>query len=142
MDGGQFNLKELIPFAGAVLTGAVGGCVASIQHARTKRETVAAFAAGYFITGAFGGMGTLAAFNLFYPTLTATWSHVFLVGGGGGLVTAFAIAAGNLSMRVALRKFGFDIIVEVHRVGSSQERGEDELPEERAKHRLREEDQR
>ncbi len=119
MNGGKFSLLELVPFAGALLTGAVGGCVASIQQARTKRETVAAFAVGYVITGAFGGLGALAALNIFYPILVNTWSHVFLVSGVGGVLTAGAIAAGNLSMRVVLRKLG------CHRRVSERDKGRD-----------------
>jgi hypothetical protein len=115
LDDDTFRLKELIPFIGAIITGALGGCVASIQHARSRSETVAAFAIGYSITGAFGAMMTLAAVMVFYPDWITGWSDLLLLTGAAGVVTALALAAGNVSMRILLKQLGLEVTVNVTR---------------------------
>lgn len=112
----QFRLPELLPFVGAILNGAVGGGVACIQHARTRRETVATFAIAYAITGAFGGLMALAGAMVFYPTLISGWSQLLLLSGAAGLITALALAAGNLSMRVVLKKLGLEVTINVQKL--------------------------
>ncbi|MDP2228968.1 MAG: hypothetical protein Q8J78_15990 [Moraxellaceae bacterium] len=111
----QFRLPELIPFIGAILTGAVGGSVACIQHARTRRETIATYAIAYLITGAFGGLMALAGAMVFYPEMIVGWSELLLLTGVAGLTTALALAAGNLSMRVVLRKLGLEVTINVQK---------------------------
>ncbi|MDP2128193.1 MAG: hypothetical protein Q8K97_12535 [Pseudohongiella sp.] len=111
----QFRLPELLPFVGAILTGAVGGGVACIQHARTRRETIATFAIAYSITGAFGGLMALAGAMVFYPTMIAGWSELLLLTGVAGVITALALAAGNLSMRVVLKKLGLEVTISVQK---------------------------
>lgn len=121
MDGSGFGLKELTPFAGAVIAGAVGGCVASIQHARTRRETVAAFAIGYMILGVYGGLMASAAAFIFYPSLVSDWPQLFLIAGVAGVVVAGAGGLGNLTMRFALNKLGLDVTIDVKRRPSKKE---------------------
>ena len=115
-----FRLRELIPFIGAIVTGAVGGCVACVQHARTKRETVAAYAVAYAMTGAFGSLMALAASMIFYPGMVSSWGSLFLLSGGAGLVTSLALAAGNLSMRVVLAKLGLEVVVDIKKTGGDK----------------------
>jgi hypothetical protein len=110
-----FKLRELIPFIGAIVTGAIGGCVASLQHSRSRPETVAAFAAAYAMTGAFGGLIALAATMVFLPGWVQGWHHLFLLTGAAGIMTAAALAAGNISMRFILAKLGLEVIVNVRR---------------------------
>ena len=114
-DQTPFRLRELIPFIGAIVCGAVGGCVACIQHARTRRETLAAYAVAYMITGAFGGVMALAAAMVFYPGAIGDWSKLLLLSGGAGVITSLALAAGNLSMRVVLKRLGMEVVVDVRR---------------------------
>lgn len=108
-----FRLKELIPFIGAIVTGAVGGCVAYVQHNRTRTETVAAYTAGYVITGAFGGFMAMSAVSVFYSHWITGWGELFLITGFAGLSTALALAAGNLSMRFVLKRLGLEVTVNV-----------------------------
>lgn len=110
-----FRLRELAPFIGAIVTGAVGGCVACVQHARTRHETIAAYAIAYAITGAFGGVMSLSAVMVFYRHWIAGWGELFLITGAAGMVTAFALAAGNLSMRFVLKQVGLEVTVNVAR---------------------------
>ena len=112
------RLRELIPFIGAIVTGAIGGCVAGIQHARTKPETIAAYAVAYAITGAFGAVMALAALMVFYPGWVNGWSKLFLLGGSSGLITSLALAAGNLSMRFVLKQIGLEVTVNVQKAKS------------------------
>lgn len=114
-DPTKFRLPELIPFIGAILTGAVGGSVACIQHARTRRETIATYVIAYLITGAFGGLMALAGVMVFYPELIAGWGELLLLTGAAGLITALALAAGNLSMRVVLKKLGMEVTINVQK---------------------------
>lgn len=114
-DQTPFQFRELWPFVGAIVTGAIGGCVACIQQARTRRETVAAYAIAYGITGGFGALMTVAAATVFYPEAVRTWADIILTAGGAGVVTSLAVAAGNLSMRVAMTKLGWKITVNVER---------------------------
>lgn len=115
-----FRLRELIPFIGAIATGAVGGCVACVQHARTRRETVAAYAAAYAMTGAFGSLMALAAAVIFSPGMVSSWGSLFLLSGIAGLVTSLALAAGNLSMRVVLAKLGLEVVVDIKKTGGEK----------------------
>lgn len=115
-----FRLRELIPFIGAIATGAVGGCVACVQHARTRRETVAAYAAAYAMTGAFGSLMALAAVVIFSPGMVSSWGSLFLLSGIAGLVTSLALAAGNLSMRVVLAKLGLEVVINVKKSGGEE----------------------
>lgn len=110
-----FGLRELIPFIGAIVTGAIGGCVACVQHTRSRKETVTAYIIAYAITGAFGGVMVLAAVYVFYSHWITGWGELFLITGAAGLVTALALAAGNLSMRVVLKKIGLEVTVNVAR---------------------------
>ena len=110
-----FKLRELIPFIGAIVTGAVGGCVACVQHARSAPETIAAYIIAYAVTGAFGGVMALSAVTVFYPTWITGWGELFLITGTSGLVTACALAAGNLSMRFLLKQIGLEVTVNVAR---------------------------
>ena len=110
-----FKLRELVPFIGAIVTGAIGGCVASLQRSRSRPETVAAFAIAYAMTGAFGGLIALAAIMVFWPGWVQGWQHLFLLTGAAGVVTGMALAAGNLSMRFILSKLGLEVIVNVRR---------------------------
>lgn len=116
LDNETFRLRELIPFIGAVTTGAIGGCVACLQHARTRRETVAAYAVSYVVTGAFGGIMALAFFMIFLPHVIQGWAEVFAISGGMGLIVSGAMAAGNLSARIALPKVGMEVAVDVRRI--------------------------
>lgn len=122
MDNHPFQLRELVPFVGAIVTGAIGGCVACAQHVRTRKETVAAYSIAYLITGAFGGLMTLALMMAFYPGVIDGWHKLFLFSGVGGVATAFALAAGNISMRVILRKLGFEVVVDIKRAGKDDSR--------------------
>ena len=117
IDDDTFRLRELIPFIGAIVTGAVGGCVASIQQKRSKsiKETVAAYALAYSITGAFGALMSIAGTMVFYPMFVTGWGELLLLSGSSGLVTALALAAGNVSMRLILKKFGLEVTVNVQR---------------------------
>lgn len=115
-DQTPFRLRELIPFIGAIVTGAVGGCVACIQHARTKRETLAAYAVAYALTGAFGAAMALAASMVFYPGVIGDWGKLLLLSGSAGIITSLALAAGNLSMRVVLKRLGLEVTVSVQKV--------------------------
>lgn len=114
-DQTPFKLKELFPFIGALVTGGIGGCVACIQHRRTRRETVAAYACAYLITGAFGGLMALAGVAVFLPDWLVGWAELLLISGSAGVVTSIALAAGNLSMRFILKKLGLEITVDVAR---------------------------
>lgn len=122
VDNHPFQLKELIPFVGAIITGAVGGCVASVQHARTRKETVTAFAIAYLITGAFGGLMTLALMMAFYPGTIDGWHKLFLFTGAGGIATSLALAAGNISMRIILKRLGFEVVVDIKRAEKDDSR--------------------
>lgn len=123
-DNTTFRLRELTPFIGAIITGAVGGCVACLQHARTRRETVAAYAIAYAVTGAFGGVMALAASMVFSPGLIGDWAALLLLSGGAGVITSFALAAGNLSMRVVLKKLGLEVTVNVEKVKNGSAEGQ------------------
>jgi len=118
-DQSPFRLRELIPFIGAIVCGAVGGCVACIQHARTRRETVAAYAVAYIITGVFGGVMALAAAMVLYPGVIGSWATLLLLTGSSGVITSLALAAGNLSMRVILRRLGLEVVVTVTKAGEN-----------------------
>lgn len=119
-DDTPFKLRELIPFIGAIVTGAIGGCVASLQHSKSKPETLAAFAIAYAMTGAFGAVLALAAVMVFLPGWVQSWSHLVLLCGAAGLTTATALAAGNISMRFILAKLGLEVIVNVRRQGDGE----------------------
>jgi hypothetical protein len=109
-----FKLRELVPFIGAIVTGAVGGCVACVQHARAnRRDVLAAYAIAYAMTGAFGGVMALSAVTVFYPHWITGWGELFLITGTAGVVTALALAAGNLSMRFLLKQIGLEVTVNV-----------------------------
>jgi peptidoglycan/LPS O-acetylase OafA/YrhL len=110
-----FTLSELIPFIGAIVTGAIGGCVACVQHTRSRPETIAAYIIAYAVTGAFGGVMALSAVTVFYPKWITGWGELFLITGIAGLVTALALAAGNLSMRFLLKQIGLEVTVNVAR---------------------------
>lgn len=114
-DQTPFQFRELWPFVGAIVTGAIGGCVACIQQARTRRETVAAYAIAYAITGAFGALMIVAAATVFYPETVSTWADIILTAGGAGVGTSLAVAAGNLSMRFAMKKRGWKATVIIER---------------------------
>ena len=116
LDNETFRLRELIPFIGAVTTGAIGGCVACLQHARTKRETMAAYAVSYAVTGAYGGVMALAAFMIFLPDVVSGWPQVLAITGIAGLIVSAAMAAGNLSARFSLPKLNMEVAVDVRRI--------------------------
>lgn len=116
---GEFRLRELIPFIGAVTTGAIGGCVACFQHARTRRETVVAYAVAYAVTGAFGALMALAGIMAFYPGAINGWPSLLLVSGLSGVIVSAALAAGNLSMRFVLAKLGLEVVVSVKKAEKS-----------------------
>lgn len=115
-DDENFVLKELIPFIAAIVTGAIGGCVASAQHSRAGRATYAAFAAAYAIAGAFGGLMTLAGIAVFSPQWIEGWGELLLATGFSGLITSASLAAGNFSMRLLLKKIGLEVTIKVSRV--------------------------
>ena len=113
LGGDEFRLRELIPFVGAIVTGAIGGCVACFQHARTRRETVVAYTVAYAITGAFGALMLVAGLMVFYPTMIKGWASLLMVSGISGAVVSAAMAAGNLSMRFILGKLGMEVEVSI-----------------------------
>lgn len=118
---GEFRLRELIPFVGAIVTGAVGGCVACFQHARTRRETVLAYAVAYAMTGAFGALMALAGVSVFMPKVITGWASLFIVSGLSGIIVSSALAAGNLSMRFILAKLGFEIVIDIKKTENKDE---------------------
>jgi len=118
---GEFRLRELIPFVGAVVNGAVGGCIACLQHARTRRETVLAYAAAYAMTGAFGALMTMAGASIFMPNIVTGWASLFIVSGLSGVIVSSALAAGNLSMRFILAKLGFEIVIDIKKTDNKDE---------------------
>lgn len=117
-DDDTFRLSELIPFIGAIITGAIGGCVASVQHMKTGRTTYAAFAAAYSITGAFGGLMALAGIAVLSPEWIRGWGELLLVTGFSGIATSLSLVAGNISMRFLLKKIGLEVTINVSRVTS------------------------
>lgn len=110
---GDFRLRELIPFVGAIVTGAVGGCVACFQHARTRRAAVLAYAAAYAMTGAFGALMAMAGVSVFMPKVITGWASLFIVSGLSGITVSSALAAGNISMRFILAKLGMEVEVSI-----------------------------
>ncbi|MFA5495179.1 MAG: hypothetical protein WC247_10410 [Porticoccaceae bacterium] len=120
LDDQSFSLRELIPFIGAIVNGAVGGCVASIQHNRTRRETITAYAIAYAVTGAFGAVLALAGATLFFPGSIIGWSQLILLTGAASIITALALAAGNLSMRLVLRKIGLEVTINVQKANTHE----------------------
>lgn len=118
---GEFRLRELIPFVGAIVTGAVGGCVACFQHARTRRETVLAYAVAYAMTGAFGALMALAGVSVFMPKIITGWASLFIVSGLSGIIVSSALAAGNISMRFILAKLGFEIVIDIKKTENKDE---------------------
>lgn len=117
---GEFRLRELIPFVGAIVTGAVGGCVACFQHARTRRETVLAYAVAYAMTGAFGALMALAGVSVFMPKVITGWASLFIVSGLSGIIVSSALAAGNLSMRFILAKLGLEVEVSIKKAADHE----------------------
>lgn len=113
LGGDEFRLRELIPFVGAIVTGAIGGCVACFQHARTRRETVVAYTVAYAITGSFGALMLVAGLMVFYPAMIKGWASLLMVSGISGAVVSAAMAAGNLSMRFILGKLGMEVEVSI-----------------------------
>lgn len=118
---GEFRLRELIPFVGAIVTGAVGGCVACFQHARTRRETVLAYAVAYVMTGAFGALMALAGVSVFMPKVITGWASLFIVSGLSGIIVSSALAAGNISMRFILAKLGLEVVVDIKKTENKDE---------------------
>ena len=124
-DPAPFKLRELIPFIGAIVTGAIGGCVASFQHVRNRKETVTAFVVSYAVTGAFGAIMAVAGAMAFYPDAVSGWSYLLILSGVAGVITSSAMAAGNISMRLILAKLGFEVEVTVKRSGGKRAETED-----------------
>lgn len=118
---GEFRLRELIPFVGAIVTGAVGGCTACLQHVRTRRETLTAYAVAYAMTGAFGGLMSIAGVSVFMPKIITGWASLFIVSGLSGVIVSSALAAGNLSMRFILSKLGFEVVINVKKTDNKDE---------------------
>lgn len=110
-----FKMRELIPFMGAIVTGAIGGYVASIHYAQSRREAFTAYLIAYAITGAFGGVMALSAVTVFYTDWIAGWGELFLITGIAGLVTTLALLAGNVSMHFVLKRIGLKVTLSVSR---------------------------
>lgn len=107
--------RELVPFAVAVVSGAIGGCVAFVHTARKTPEVVAAFFVGYVICGIFGGVMATAAAMAFAPALVDSLPELILFSGLAGLITSISLTGTNLVMRFILKRLGVEVVIGIHR---------------------------
>jgi hypothetical protein len=111
----RIQWRELIPFAVAVISGAISGSAVSFSSARKSPEVLTAFLVGYAICGAFGAVMALAGAWVFIPALIGSVPNLVLFTGIAGLITSLALAGSNLTMRFILKKLGVEVVIDLRR---------------------------
>ena len=111
----RMQWRELIPFAVAVVSGAISGCAVSFSSARKAPDVLTAFFVGYAICGVFGAVMALAGAWIFIPSMIGTVPKLVLFTGIAGLITSLALAGSNLTMRFILKKLGVEVVIDLRR---------------------------
>lgn len=114
----RLQWAELLPFAVAVISGAISGCAASFSAGRKSPEVLTAFFVGYAICGVFGAVMALAGAWVFVPSLIGSVPKLILFTGAAGLITSLALASSNLTMRFILKRLGVEIVIDLRRTSS------------------------
>jgi hypothetical protein len=111
------RLNEIVPFAIALVLGALGGCGVAMHHAvKYKRgEWLFSVVLAYAIVGACGSVLGVALLFISAPAWIDTLSELVLVGLICGVCSAGGLLSANLIMRVVLKQLGIDVQITVRR---------------------------
>jgi len=111
------RLREIQPYATALVMGALGGCsIAVSKLIKQKRaEWLFSLLCAYALVGAFGALMGMALLAIFAPTLIASFAQVVFAGGAFGLCAAAGLFSANVVMRVVLKQLGIDVEIKISR---------------------------